>query len=524
MSESTVARIVTLGDICRTHARNAPTQRALAFEGLITTYAELDAHTSQVAQALIAHGLKPGDRIAHLGKNTDLYIELLLGAAKAGVVMAPVNWRLAPREVQYIVDDSEAKLLFVGPEFLGAVANHVPQGRRCDVIGMETPYEDRSFASWRDAQPALDPQLDIDPDEAAVQLYTSGTTGHPKGAVLTHRNFVDMPQLTPAYEWSRWREDDVSFIAMPCFHIGGTGWAILGLFHGALNVIAREFDPGKVLEAVEQWRVSKLFLVPAAMQFVVRHPRARQVDYSRLRYIMYGASPMPLALLRECMEVFQCEFVQLYGMTETTGTVTSLGPEDHDPAGNTRMSSAGTPLPGVQIAILDEAGNRLPPRQVGEVAVRSPTNMKAYWKQPEATAKTIDRDNWLRTGDAGYLDEHGYLYIYDRVKDMIISGAENVYPAEVENAIFGHPNVADVAVIGVPSERWGEEVKAMVVLKAGAPADAESIIAWARERIAPFKVPKSVEFIPALPRNAAGKILRRELREPYWHGKSRRVN
>jgi long-chain acyl-CoA synthetase len=224
------------------------------------------------------------------------------------------------------------------------------------------------------------------------------------------------------------------------------------------------------------------------------------------------------------MDVFKCGFVQLYGMTETTGSVTALGPEDHDPQGNERMKSAGKPLPGVEIAILDENGNRLPPRQVGEVAIRSSTTMQGYWNLPEATAKTIGADGWLRSGDAGYLDEDGYLYIYDRVKDMIISGGENIYPAEVENAIFGHPHVADVAVIGVPSERWGEEVKAMVVPKPGAPQDAASITAWARERIAGYKVPKSVTFIEALPRNASGKILRRELRKPFWQDRQRQVN
>lgn len=514
----------TLADVPRRHARAIPDHRAITCEGRTTTFAELDAHANQVAQALIASGLQPGDRIAHLGKNTDYYLELLFGAAKAGVVMAPVNWRLAPAEMMYIIADSEAKLLFVGPEFLQMVESCAPAERHATTYGIEEPYQGRSFLEWRDAQPPLDPELQLSPEAPAVQLYTSGTTGHPKGVVLTHRNFVTMPQLSPVYEWSRWSADDVSLVAMPCFHIGGTGWAVMSLYHGALSVVIREFEPGKVLDCIEMWHVSKLFLVPVAMQVVVRHPRARQVDYSRLKFMMYGASPMPLALLRECMEAFGCGFVQLYGMTETTGTVTSLGPEDHDAAGNARMGSAGKPLPGVRIAILDADGKHLPAHEVGEVAINSPTNMCEYWRQPEATAATLDADHWLRTGDAGFLDDDGYLYIYDRVKDMIITGGENVYPAEVENAIFGHPDVADVAVIGVPSERWGEEVKAMVVAKPGTSPDAASIIAWARARIAPFKIPKSVEVIPALPRNASGKILRRQLREPYWQGHARRVN
>jgi long-chain acyl-CoA synthetase len=257
---------------------------------------------------------------------------------------------------------------------------------------------------------------------------------------------------------------------------------------------------------------------------VVRQPRAREVDFSRLKFIMYGASPIPLDLLRECMEVFGCGFCQQYGMTETCGTIVYLPPEDHDPAGTPRMRAAGLPMPGVELKIIDEAGATLPPHTVGEVATRSVANMAGYWNLPEATAATIDAEGWLRTGDAGYLDEDGYLYIHDRVKDMIITGAENVYPAEVESAIYGHPDVAEVAVIGIPDEKWGEAVKAIVALKPGATPDPAGIIAFARGRIAAFKAPKSVDFIAVLPRNASGKILRKDLREPYWAGRTRRVN
>src|SRR5437660_8949931 len=299
---------------------------------------------------------------------------------------------------------------------------------------------------------------------------------------------------------------------MPVFQIGRSGWGVLGVYQGAKGVIAREFDPTKVLDFIEQSGITKLFMVPAAMQFVVRQPRARQVDFSRLKYMLYGASPIPLALLRECVEVFGCGFVQMYGMTETTGTIVALPPEDHTTDGSPKMRSAGKALPGVELAILDPSGKRLAADEVGEIAIRSPSNMKGYWNLPDATAATIDGDGWLRTGDAGYLDAEGYLYIHDRVKDMIISGGENIYPAEVENAIYGHPDVAEVAVIGVPSERWGEEVKAVIVPKPGRTPREEDVIAWARERIAAFKAPKSIEIIDAFPRTATGKVLRRELK------------
>ena len=247
------------------------------------------------------------------------------------------------------------------------------------------------------------------------------------------------------------------------------------------------------------------------------------MDFSKLRYILYGASPIAAALLKECIAVFGCGFVQMYGMTETTGTIVVLQPEDHV-EGRDCMRSAGRAQPGVELAILDADGKTLPPGEVGEIATRSPSNMVGYWNLPEATAKTLDQDNWLRTGDAGYMDADGYLYIHDRIKDMIISGGENIYPAEVESAICDHPDVAEVAVVGIPDDQWGEAVKAVVVMKPGKKASATDIIGFARERIAAFKSPKSVDFIEALPRNASGKILRRQLRDPYWAGKDRQVN
>ena len=482
-----------------------------------------------LSRALLAAGLSTGDRIAYVGKNSDHYFELLLGAAKAGVVTTPIGWRLAAPEIAYIVADSEAKLVFVGRELIGHVdAVAAELTHRPVVIAMEP--EDagdyQTFEVWRDAASDVDPHKPIQTSDIAIQLYTSGTTGRPKGAMLTHHNLLGMRREAAKnpLEWNQWGPSDVSLVAMPVAHIGGTGWGLVGLINGAKGVVAREFDPTKVLDFIEKDKISKMFMVPAALQIVVRLPRAREVDYSRLTHILYGAAPIPLDLLRECMEVFGCGFVQQYGMTETTGTVVYLPPEDHDPAGNKRMRAAGLPMPGVELKIIDEAGRSLPPNTVGEVAVRSSANMAGYWKLDEATAKTMDADGWLRTGDAGYLDEDGYLFIHDRVKDMIISGGENIYPAEVESAVYGHPHVAEVAVIGVPDDKWGEAVKAVVAPKPGVTPDADDIIAFARTRIAHFKAPKSVDFIPALPRNASGKILRRELRAPYWEGRERQVN
>jgi len=519
----------TLGDVARYHARTRPDEIALTFEGRETTFAQFDALTNQVANALVAEGLKPGQRIAYVGKNSDCYFELLIGAAKAGVVMTPIGWRLAPPEVAYIVGDSQAPIVFVGPEVIGLteeVARHLSY--RPKVIAMEADGagDYPLYDGWRDAAPQCDPGIAIAASDVAVQLYTSGTTGKPKGAMLTHANILSGRRAAAEANmpWNQWSPDDVSLVAMPVAHIGGTGWGIVGLYNGAKGVVAREFDPFKVLDYIEGDRISKMFMVPAALQIVVRQPRAREVDYSRLKYILYGTSPIPLDLLRECMEVFGCGFCQQYGMTETCGTIVYLPPEDHDPAGTPRMRAAGLPMPGVELKVVDENGASVPVGTVGEVATRSVANMAGYWNLDEATRATIGEDGWLRTGDAGYLDEDGYLYIHDRVKDMIISGAENIYPAEVESAVYGHPAVAEVAVIGIPDEKWGEAVKAVVALKPGATANADDIIAFARTRIAAFKAPKTVDFIDALPRNASGKILRRELREPYWAGRERRVN
>ncbi|WP_441230212.1 fatty acid--CoA ligase [Tardiphaga sp. 215_C5_N2_1] len=523
-----VAEAATLADVIRVQAQTRGDSIALVFEGRETSYRSLDRNANRVANGLIALGVKPNERIAYLGKNSDLFIELLIGAVKAKVVTAPVNWRLAGPEIAFIVDDAKAQVLFVGPEFVDLVRSLKPQMPGVRIVmtmeGGATEWQD--FTAWRDAQSERDPNLTMTKDDVAIQLYTSGTTGKPKGAMLSHQNFLSLLRIGGTDEnpdWNVWTADDVSLVAMPVFHIGGVGWAVFGLYHGAKSVIAREFDPNKALDFFRDYGISKLFLVPAAMQFIVRQPRAREMDFSKLRYIMYGASPIPAALLKECISVFGCGFVQMYGMTETTGTIVVLAPEDHV-EGRDCMRSAGKALPGIEIAILDVDGKQLPMGEVGEIATRSASNMVGYWNLPDATARTLGRDNWLRTGDAGYLDKDGFLYIHDRIKDMIISGGENIYPAEVESAICDHPDVAEVAVIGIPDDTWGEAVKAVVVLKPGKELGATDLMKFTRERIAGFKAPKTIDFIAALPRNASGKILRRQLRDPYWVGKERQVN
>jgi len=515
-----LADLLTFDEFLTHWAADRPDRLALREEDREFSYGELDDLTAKVASALIGAGLKKGDRIAWIGKNSDLYFQLFFGAARAGIVMAPIGWRLSPTEWAYVLNDTGAKILFTGPGFeavaqqLAGKLDHDPR-----IVG---DAEARALI-------AATPRAAFEgsgPDDAVLQLYTSGTTGNPKGAVLSNRNLFALRRNSSDLDlpYTKWEDDEAVLVAMPCAHIGGTGLGIMALAAGLPGVVLAEFNPDGVFDAVEHHGVTRFFIVPAALQMLLLHPRCAETDFSRLKYILYGAAPIPLELLRQCIKMFGADFIQAYGMTETTGTICMLPPEDHDPEGNQRMRSAGKALPGVEIRILGDDGQAVPVGEVGEVVTRSSNNMIGYWNLPEATAKTMTADGWIHTGDAGYLDTDGYLYIHDRMKDMIISGGENVYPAEVESAIFGHPAVQEVAVIGIPDQKWGETVKAVVVPKPGMSIDEADIIAWARVRIAAFKAPRSIDVIEALPRNASGKILRKDLRAPYWEGRERMVN
>jgi len=527
---STVDNPQTIGDIVRHQGHAREREVAFEFEGSELTFGALDRRSNRAANALASLGVGKGDRIAYLGKNSHIYFEILAGAAKLGAVMTPVNWRLARPEVLYVLNDCQAKALFVGPGFGELVSDIEAQLEHVQRIfgseGDEGHY--RGYPDWRGTFPATDPKVACSVDDDAIQLYTSGTTGHPKGAILTHGSIfssrMNDRNEDELMDWQKTVEGEVALLAMPCFHISGTGYGLGTMFNGSKAIVLPEYDPTQALDLIEKYNISKIFMVPAAIQILLNHPRVHDVDFSNLKYITYGASPIPLELMKQAMEVLGCGFVQMYGMTETSGTIVTLNPEDHVPEGSPKMRSVGTPLKDVEIKIIDDEGNDVPAGTIGEIATRSPKNMKAYWNRPDATAETIDAEGWLRTGDAGYLDEDGYLFIQDRVKDMIISGGENVYPAEVENAIYAHPKVADVAVIGVPDQKWGEAVKACVVVKQGEELSEAEVIAHARLHIAGYKCPKSVDFIDALPRNPSGKILRKDLRAPYWEGKERAVN
>ncbi|QDH35473.1 long-chain-fatty-acid--CoA ligase [Porphyrobacter sp. YT40] len=521
MTEIAPHQFVTLDEILAHWAVVQPDAPAIEDGGLSVSYGELEPLSRQVIAWLAARGIGAGDRVAFLGKNAASYGVLYCACARAGVVIAPIGWRLAAREIAYILADTGARLLVATPDFMELAAKAMAE--------LDAPpnliVDSAMLEEARGCGPA--DYIPCGADDPVLQLYTSGTTGHPKGVLLSNANLTRLRNEGVAAGltyYTDYRSGDCMMVAMPIAHIGGTGTFNLAIIAGIRCRFEAEFTPAGVLAAIEAG-TTHMFLVPAALQMVIQHPQAASTDFSNLRYLIYGAAPMPLELLKQAVSTMpSTQFLQAYGMTETTGTVSILPPEDHSLEGNQRMRSAGKALPGVEIEVRGPDNVEVPRGEIGEVCIRSPSNTSGYWKLPEATAKTIDADGWLHTGDAGVMDADGYVYIQDRIKDMIISGGENVYPAEVESAIYGHPAIAEVAVIGVPSDKWGEEVKACVVAKPGCEVDAADVIAWARERIAAFKAPKSVDVIPLMPRNASGKILRRELRAPYWEGRERQVS
>jgi acyl-CoA synthetase (AMP-forming)/AMP-acid ligase II len=381
------------------------------------------------------------------------------------------------------------------------------------IAAKVTFYKDMIARNESPTQVSIDPYKDV-----AVQQYTGGTTGIPKGAMLTHDNlYACMPGIL--LECPEMREGSAALVAMPLYHIGGCGWAAACMYAGATLVVVREIVPAELLRTIVDDRISTGFLVPAVLLFLSQLPDIEQADFSHLRRILYGASPITPELLTRCIELFGCEFTQVYGLTETTGAISSLRFEDHS---GDRLLSCGRPNLGVDLRVVDAEGNDLPPGEVGELLIRAPQVMRGYHNR-EADTQAVIQDGWFHSGDAAALDAEGYIYIRDRIKDMIVTGGENVYPIEVESVIAEHPAVADVAVIGVPDHRWGETVKAVVVLRPGASATQDEVIEFCRPRLAGFKLPTSVEFVDSIPRNPTGKILKRELREQYWQGQARRV-
>jgi long-chain acyl-CoA synthetase len=515
--------IATIADIVRTYARERPDAPAFEYEGRTVTFADLDARASRLANALTAVGVRAGHRVAFLDKNSVEFFELTFALTKIGAVIVSVNWRLAGEEVAQIVNDAKADVMIVGAEYVSLVEKIEPTlGTVSTFVAIGGHPRWHDYETLVGAQDAVDPMVESRGDDVVLQLYTSGTTGLPKGVMLTNDNFFcGIDDVASSWELT---PGSVNLAVMPMFHIGGSGWALAGLSQGCRTVLIREVDPVRILRAIPEFGVTTAFLVPALIQLLVSTPEAQTTDFSSLRAIAYGASPITETVLMKAQKLFGCQFVQLYGLTETTGAITQLDAGDHDDDRPHLLRSCGRPYPWVEVRIVDqETGDDVPTGEIGELWTRSSKNMAGYWANDAATESAITADGWFKTGDAGYCDEAGYLYLHDRVKDMIVSGGENVYPAEVENALAKHPGVADVAVIGVPDPLWGEAVKAVVVRAPDHDVTGVELIAFAREHLGGYKLPKSVDFTDALPRNPSGKLLKREIRAPYWEGADRQI-
>lgn len=505
------------GDIPAAQARARGNEAALVTDGAEWTYAELAERAGRAMTALAELGVEEGDRVCWIGGNGPLWFEAFFATVGLRACFVPLNLRLAPAELAYIVADAGARLLIATEDQLALAEAAVA------AMDASIPIVTQGFDQTERERLAVDGAERRDPlpqraGDDILQLYTSGTTGRPKGVRLTNANYAAFLLHSPKVEGFDYRSDETALIVMPLFHVAGANVSLAALAHGCRVIVEKAFDADRVLRLIESERVAQIFLAPTLIRMLLDAPAAATADVSSLRTVGYGASPITEALLRAAQERLGCQFTQYYGMTESAGAGTYLGPSDHKPD---LLRSCGKPWPGMEAKIVRADGSDAAPGEVGEIVLRGAAVSPGYWRRDGESAAAI-RNGWLHTGDAGYADDSGFLFVHDRIKDMIVSGGENVYPAEVENAISGCRGIADVAVIGVPSDRWGEEVKAVAV-RSDPGVTAADVIAWARERIASYKVPKSVDFVDELPRNPSGKVLRRELRAQYWAGRERAV-
>ena len=504
-----------------------PDGEAMTYLGRTWTWAQLHERVHRAACGLRELGVARGDVVGFLDKNHPACVEISMAAGSIGAANAVVNWRMAGDEIDYVVNDSGAKVLFVGAELMPAIEAIRDRLPHVEKIITVTPdgAEGDEYEAFLAASGSCEDGPDVVEDDVCLVLYSSGTTGRPKGVMLTHRNMVSHTVLS--HDGWEFGEGSKSMVAMPLFHVGGSSYVLFGIHDGIPSVMTREPDAASLAGAILAG-ADCTFLVPAVLAQVLQAGPDAVKLFGALKVYTYGASPMPPPLLRAAMEAWpETDFMQVYGLTEVSGVATHLLPEDHRNAeaeGHPeRLLSAGRAIPGCELRIVDPSGADLPTGEAGEIWMRTPQLMKGYLNKPEATAEVITDDGWFRTGDIGHLDADGYLYVSDRLKDMIISGGENIYSPEVERVLAEHPAVLEVAIVGVPDEKWGEKVLAFVALKEGAEATGEDIIAFARDRLAHYKCPKSVEVVEALPRNPTGKVLKRELRAPYWEGRNRQV-
>ena len=529
MKELCRYEIGTFADIVYRNALLFADEEAFVYGPQRITFSQFNARVNSLIHALGSSGVKEGDGIGILSWNCLEYVYFYGAAMKGGFIASPFSPRLNREELEYLINYSEANTLFVGPELVETVSSlrsRLPkikyyislEGSAPDMI----PH-DELLATY----PSDEPDTDVHRDDPYLIFYTSGTTGVPRGSLYTHRRKLDNTRIK-ALEIGV-KAEDKHIMVLPFFHIGGDSQVWPFFYVGGCNVIMpqRSFDPGATLRTIQDEKATDIQIVPTQLFAMLAREDLKQYDLSSLKRIYYAASPMPVALLRQGLETFGPIFAQGYGQTESGPQICSLPREDHQVLDRPLeeqevLGSCGQPSIGVHVRIVDKKNNDVVPRTVGEIILQSDSIMVEYWHKPEETREVII-DGWLHTGDLGYYDENGFIYIVDRKKDMIVTGGENVYPREIEEILYLHPGIAEVAVIGIPDPVWVERVHAVVVLKADTAAHESEIIAFCKEQVASYKAPKSVEFVESLPKNPQGKILKRELRERYWVGLQKRV-
>ncbi|KUI39651.1 long-chain fatty acid--CoA ligase [Mycobacterium sp. GA-1199] len=501
-------------------AETKPDAEAMTFLDRTLTWSQWNDRVRRLAGALQQRGIERGDVVAFLDKNHPACVELTIAAASLGAATAIINFRLAADEIDYVLTDSGAKLLIVGTELKPTIDKIRDKLTHVEHLIEVTPDGgdgDEYEALLTDATP-VGRADDVQPDDVAIIMYSSGTTGRPKGVQITQANLI--AHTINAHNGWGFDEGDKSMVSMPLFHVGGSSYVQFSIHDGVPTVMTREVDGAALAGAILNG-ANRTFLVPAVLAKVLESGEDAVKLFGALKTYVYGASPMPLPLLRAALEAWpNTDFIQVYGLTEVCGVISQLLPDDHRSGTEERLVSAGRVIPGAEVRVVDpDTLKDVAAGEQGELWFRTPQLMKGYHNKPEATAEAITDDGWFRTGDIGRIDDDGYIFVEDRLKDMIISGGENIYSIEVERVIAEHPAVTDVAVIGVPDEKWGEVVKAVVSVEDSvAPED---LIAWCRERLAAYKCPKTVDITDELPRNPTGKILKKELRKPYWEGRDR---
>lgn len=477
------------------------------------SYRDAQLRSFKIAARLHEAGLAKSDRIAILAKNSVDHVLIYLACVRLGVVPVGLNYRLSAGEWRFIAADAGIKMLFADAEFLDRVEGEIAA---VPSICIDTEHaRGVSLQQWISMAQAEAPRVALAGDDVIIQMYTSGTTGRPKGALLTHRNVINNALQGSLTTGEVAAPGDRFLLIAPLFHAAGLVSAFIAMVFGCTAVIHADYNPVGMIETLAKENIAGVTVVPVMLQFsLMMVPNIRDYDFSHLKRISYGASPISEDLLRQCLDIFKCQFVQAYGQTEATAALTCLTQDDHERALREKpdlLRSCGRPVMGTSIRIVDANGRTLPANTSGHIVARGPQVMRGYWNNEEATRQTL-QDGWLHTGDAGMLDDEGYLYIQDRIKDLIISGGENIYPAEVENVLLSHAAIQDIAVIGVADEVWGEVPLAVVVAKGGVRIDINEISAHCRPQIAAYKIPKHIEYVDALPRNPTGKVLKKDLR------------